>query len=383
VAGVDAPAPLAKPFRALRFDQAVAGSIDDLIAPPWDVIPEERLRQLVARSPYNVIRLIRPLEPEVAAARIADWTKQGVLRRETAPAVWAIEEEFTGPDGVQRVRHGLAARVRLVDYSEGIVLPHERIFPAAAETRLRILRATRTKLSPVLMLHDGPSLPAPERDPDLVAHLDDTTTHLWRVDDPVAIERVLASVAAPLVIADGHHRYDSALRFHREQPGEETAYVLAVLVSHEDPGLTIFPTHRLVSGSVPELNGRLRVSPLGEAPSEAFARLQRLPRDHPAFVAVRPEETLLAEAAPSEDALERLDVSALDRLGLEGVSFTPSLAEVEDALRSGRAAAAFLVRAPTVDEVQDIARAGRTMPEKSTYFYPKLTSGLLFSPFDE
>ena len=376
-------APLAKPFRALRFDPSVAGSIDDLVAPPWDVISDDRIRELVARNLYNVIRLIRPLEPEVAASRIAEWTKEGVLVREAVPAVWVSEEEFTGPDGVSRARHGVVARVRLADYSEGIVLPHERIFPASAETRLRILRATRIKLSPVLMLHDGPALPVPERGPDLVAQLDQTTTRLWRVDDRAGIEAVLASVVGPLVIADGHHRYDSALRFHREQPGEETAYVLAVLVSHEDPGLTIFPTHRLVSGPVPELNGALRLSQLGDAPPEAFARLERLPRDHSAFVAVRANATVLAEAPPSDDALERLDVSALERLGLEGVSFTPSLVEVEDALRSGRADAAFLVRAPTVDEVQDIARGGRTMPEKSTYFYPKLTSGLLFSPFDE
>ncbi len=383
VAGSDATAPLAKPFRALRFDPGVAGSLDDLIAPPWDVISGDRLRELVERSPYNVIRLIRPLDPEVAASRIADWTKLGVLTREETPAVWATEEEFTGPDGVRRARHGLAARVRCVDYQEGIVLPHERIFPASAETRLRILRATRTKLSPVLMLHDGPSLPAPERDPDIVAHLDDTTTRLWRVDDAAEIDRVLSAVVGPLVIADGHHRYDSALRFHHEQPGEETAYVLAVLVSHEDPGLTIFPTHRLIAGPVPALNGGLRTSLLGEGPPEALARLERLPRDHSAFVVVEPEETTLVEAPPSGDVLERLDVSALDRLGLDGVSFTPSLAEVEDALGSGRADAAFLVRAPTVAEVQEIARAGKTMPEKSTYFYPKLTSGLLFSPFDE
>jgi uncharacterized protein (DUF1015 family) len=379
----DVAFPLAKPFRALRFDPEVAGRIDDLVAPPWDVIPDDRLQALVERNAYNVIRLIRPLDPEVAAQRLADWTARGILVREQKPAVWRIEEEFTGPDGKRRSRHGLVARVRLAEYDEGVVLPHERIFPAAAETRLRILRATRTKLSPVLMLHDGPPAPTLERPPDIVAHLDETTSRLWRIDDPIAIGEALSSVAAPLVIADGHHRYDSARRFHLEQAGEESAYVLAVLVSHADPGLTIFPTHRLVSGSVPELNSGFRLSSLTGPPAEALERLEDLPRDHPAFVVMQSGRTVLVEAEPSAEALERLDVTALERLQLENVTFTPSLAEVENALETGRAAAAFLVRAPTVAEVQEIARARQTMPEKSTYFYPKLTSGLLFSPFDE
>ncbi len=189
---------------------------------------------------------------------------------------------------------------------------------------------------------------------------------------------------SPFVIADGHHRYDAALRFHEEQRTDETGWVLAVLVSRQDPGLTIFPTHRLVSGAVPELNGEFRVSPVSGSPGEALERLELVPRDRPGFVVVRPGEVSLVEgAAPASEPLERLDVTAVDRLPLEGVTYTPSLREAEAAIGDGRARAAFLVRAPTVAEVQAIARAGQTMPEKSTYFYPKLASGLLFSPFDE
>jgi uncharacterized protein (DUF1015 family) len=376
--------PLAKPFRALRYDPATAGPLEDLVAPPWDVISPERLEELVGRSPYNVIRLIRPHESELAAQRLSDWVEAGVLVREERPAVWRIEEEFVGPDGVSRTRHGLVARVRIEPYEQGIVLPHERIFSTPAESRLRVLRATRTKFSPVLMLHDGPAAPAAGREPDLVAELDGAVTRLWRIDDDAGIDAVLATVRAPLVIADGHHRYDAARRFHEENPGEETGYVLAVLVSHVDPGLTIFPTHRLVAGSVPELNGGFRISHLEGGPAAALATLDALDRDHPAFVLVRPNELLLAEALGKAVApLDRLDVTALDRLPLAGVTFTPFLDEVEEALATGRADAAFLVRAPTVAEVQSIARAGQTMPEKSTYFYPKVTTGLLFAPFDE
>jgi uncharacterized protein (DUF1015 family) len=376
--------PLLKPFRALRYDVQTAGPLDTLVAPPWDVIPAARLEQLVARNPHNVIRLIRPFESEIAGERLREWVASGILVREERPAVWRIDEEYVGPDGARRTRHGLVARVRLVPYDQGVVLPHERIFAGPAETRLGLLRATRTKLSPVLMLHDGaPAEPVPGP-PDLEARLDDTVTRLWRLDDPVVIEAAVGSVTGPLVIADGHHRYDAALRFHAESGTPETGYVMAVLVSRDDAGLEIFPTHRLAQGPVPPLNGAFRLVELDGSVEAAFERLAAASREHPAFVLVRRGGVTLAELAESPtDPLERLDVSALDRLPLESVTFTPSLREAAAAVESGRASAAFLVRAPTVREVEAIARAGRTMPEKSTYFYPKLLSGLLFSPFDE
>lgn len=373
-----------KPFRALRFDLETAGPLDDLVAPPYDVIPRGVLARYTERSPNNVVRLIRPHEPELAAARLREWVRDGILVREARPAIWRIEESFTGPDGIPRTRHGLVARIRLEPYEHGVVLPHERIFPGPAASRLRLLRTTRTKLSPVLLLHDGAPTPSLERPPDLEAELDGTTTRLWRIDDPAAAAAAAATVASPLVIADGHHRYDAALRFHAEERTDETGWVMAVLVSREDPGLTIFPTHRLAAGAVPALNGEFRVSLLGGGLSEGLERLALVPRDRPGFVLARPGEVALAERArPVSGLLERLDVTAVDRLPLEGVTYTPSLREAEAAIGDGRACAAFLVRAPTVAEVQAIARAGETMPEKSTYFYPKLASGLLFSPFDE
>ena len=382
---VSSPAmPLVKPFRALRYDARVAGPLDDLVAPPYDVIPSEGLETLFSRNSYNVIRLIRPHESELAARRLAEWIETGVLVREERPAIWRIEEEYVGPDGIGRTRHGLVARVALEPYERGVVLPHERIFAAPAETRLRLLRATRTKLSPVLMLHDGAPPPPVDGPPDLEASLDGTTTRLWRVDEPGEVAALAGTVGPPLVIADGHHRYEAARRFHLEDGGEGTSHVMSVLVSQADDGLTIFPTHRLVSGPVPELNGAFTLTRLDGGAREGVERLGALPREHPAFVVLRPGETVLAQLERhGQEPLERLDVSALDRLSLEGVSFTPYLSEVEAALRSGAAAAAFLVRAPTVAEVRSIARAGRTMPEKSTYFHPKLASGLLLSPFDE
>jgi uncharacterized protein (DUF1015 family) len=368
--------PLLKPFRALRYDEAAAGPLDALVAPPYDVITQETRDRLLARSPWNAVRLVRPDDPEEAARELADWQSRGVLVREEEPAVWLLEEEFTGPDDVGRTRHGLVARVRLRPYDDGVVLPHEGTFSEPKEARLRLLRATGLKPSPIFLLQHG-TAPAPAGPPTLEAELDGVTSRLWRVDDPAAIEGALAGVEGPLLIADGHHRYESSLRFHEEDGTDASAYVLAVLVAIDDDGLEIFPTHRLTAGAVPELDSRFRQTRLN-GPGEAAAALAGVGRDHPAFVLLRPEGAALVEGGE-----QALDTALVDSLPLSEVAYTASAAEAERAVSSGEATAAFLVRPPTVQQVEEFARAGVRMPPKSTYFFPKLTSGLLLSPFDE
>jgi uncharacterized protein (DUF1015 family) len=368
--------PLLKPFRALRYDEGAAGPLDDLVAPPYDVIGPEDLDRLLARSPWNAVRLVRPDDPEQAARLLGEWKDEGVLVRDQRQAVWLLEEDFTGPDGVPRRRRGIVARVRLDPYGSGAVLPHERTFSGPKEARLRLLRATRTKPSPIFMLHHG-TAPPPTGEPTLQAKLDGVVSRLWRIDDAAEAERVLAGVEGPLLIADGHHRYESARRFHGEDGTEETAHVLAVLVALDDEGLEIFPTHRLTSGPLPRLNGGLTQTPL-DGPGEAAAALAEVDRDRPAFVLLSPEGAVLVEGGG-----HALDTALVDSLPLEGVEFTPSADGAERAVATGQAAAAFLVRPPTVQQVEEFARAGVRMPQKSTYFFPKLTSGLLLSPFDE
>jgi uncharacterized protein (DUF1015 family) len=374
-----------EPFRALVFDPAAAGApLDALVAPPYDVIPEETLHELAATSEYNVIRLIRPHEPDLAAARLADWRDRGVLVRDERPALWRLEEEFVGPDGIRRVRAGLVGRLRLHPFSDGVVFPHERTFPGPLEMRLRLIRALRTKVSPVLVLHAGPSPPPVERPPDLEATFAGATSRLWRIEGEAHAAALAGAVRGPLVIADGHHRYTAALRFHEEERTEATAFVLAALVSRDDAGLEIFPTHRTVAAAAPEPGPAFRRTPLDGDVAGALDRLRGVARDHPAFVHVAPEGLALVELPDVEGGvLERLDVAALDQLALSGVGYTPSAREAELAVRTGRARAAFLVRAPTVEQVHAVATAGLVMPQKSTYFYPKLTTGLLLSPFDE
>jgi uncharacterized protein (DUF1015 family) len=369
---------LLKPFRALRYDVGRAGPLDDLVSPPHDVISPEQRERLLAASPYNAVRLVHPRAPDEAAGALAEWIAEGILVREDEPAVWMLEEDFVGPDGAPRRRRGLVARARLEPYSSGRVLPHERTFSPQKEARLPLLRATRTKLSPVFLLHGGGRPPEVEGEPDLVATLEGVTSRVWRIRSPEPVREALATVGGRLLIADGHHRYETARRFHEEEKSEETAYVLASLVARSDPGLCIFATHRLVGGAVPELDGLFRLTNVSGGASEALAALEGVPRDRPAFVLLSQDKAVLAEADGSG-----FDTALVDRLPLEDVRYTPSAADAERAVASGEAAAALLVRAPTVEQVEAAAVAGERLPEKSTYFYPKLASGLLFSPFDE
>jgi uncharacterized protein (DUF1015 family) len=367
---------LLKPFRALRYDVGRAGPLDRLVAPPHDVIDEQEKERLLGASPYNAVRLVRPDDVGEAAALLRTWRDEGILVREEHPAVWVLEEEFTDPEGSPHRRRGIMARVRLEPYESGSVLPHERTFPRSKSRRLPLLQATRTKLSPVLFLHDGEG-PEPVGRPELEAELDGVRSRLWPVRDPAGLERVLGLVRGPLLIADGHHRYETALRFHEEEGSEETAYVLGTLVSRGDPGLVILPTHRLAAGAPSELDGGLRRTEIGGS-SEALDRLGRLPRDRGAFVVLRRGGAALLEAAGPA-----LDTAVVDALPLQGVSYTASAEEAERAVASGEVAAAFLVRPPTMEQVEAFARSGERMPPKSTYFFPKVTSGLLFAPFDE
>ena len=370
--------PHLKPFRALRYDAGTVGPLDAVVSPPHDVVTPDRREALVTASPYNAVRLLNPESPAEAARLIGAWQDEGVLVRETEPAVWILEETFPGLDGGTRTRRGLVARVELLPYSNGQVLPHERTFERQKDARLELLRAVRMKLSPVFLVHEGASPAIPERAPDMEATLDGVTSRVWRIAGDDAIAEALGRVDGRLLIADGHHRYETALAYHEEQGTEESGYVLSTLVSRDDDGLEILPTHRLVSGEPPELDSSFRLTDIEPSAEAGTAALAGLERDHPAFVLLRRDSAQLAESDGAE-----LDTAVIDRLPLEDVRYTPSAVAAEEAVRGGRADAAFLVRAPTLDQVTAVARGGELLPEKTTYFFPKLTSGLVFSPFDE
>jgi uncharacterized protein (DUF1015 family) len=355
-----------------------------LLALPYDVIGPEQRERYLASSPYNVVRLILPDSSEEAARLFAEWRREGILVEEEQEAVWWLRQDYEGPDGVQRTRQGVVVSLGLEPYSRGVVRPHERTHAGPKATQLELLRATHASLSPILLLYDDPSAGARHAleslvagEPLLSAQDGPSTNRVWRITEPEAIAAAQAALADQrLVIADGHHRYETALAFHEEQGTERSGWTMAVLVNTHGEGLTIFPTHRVV-GRAPALDNGFRITPVSGGPDEALAVLDRVEHDHPAFVLYRGEGEAALVEAPGE---RTLDAAALDRLGLEEVTYTPRAEEAVGLVDSGRAAAAFLLRPPTIEQVEAVAQAGETMPQKSTYFYPKLFSGLLFHP---
>jgi uncharacterized protein (DUF1015 family) len=348
-----------RPFRALLYDEAKAGALETLVAPPYDVISEEERADYLARSPYNVVHLTLPDDEEAAARAYADWQREGVLVRDEQPTHWLLSQEYVGPDGVRRIRNGFVASLKAEPYDRGVVLPHERTHRGPKEGRLRLLRAVGAQLEPIFLLYDGPELELPDRAPDVEIE----GARLWRADSIPDFSSI------QLLIADGHHRYETALAFANEGG---SPYLMVVLVPTRQKGLTIFPTHRVVE----RLDGVNGAEPLAGV-GDALARLEALPRDRPAVALYRGGETRLLKGDEPE-----LDAAFVERFRPEGVSYTPRIEDAVAAVDSGRAQAAFLLRPPTIEQVLAVAERGETMPQKSTYFFPKLVSGLLFHPLD-
>ena len=327
---------------------------------------DDRAREvLLARDPHNVVHLTLEPDAEAAGSRYRDWLAEGVLVRDETPAVWWLEQDFVGPDGVARTRSGVVASLRAEPYATGAVLPHERTHAGPIEGRLRLLRATRAQLEPIFLLYDGdPPFTRPEGDSDLEVE----GTRLWRLDGDQGVPELYSDVE--LLIADGHHRYETAVAFAAEDGADR---LMVVLVSTSDPGLEIFPTHRVFSG-------RGDVDPPGDSfgtVDEAVAALAREAPGTAAAVFVRRGATRLVRGEAGE-----LDVELVDRFGHDGLSYTPDRDEAVRRVESGEADCAFLLRPLRVSDVFARAREGRTMPQKATYFFPKLVSGLLIHPVD-
>ena len=349
-----------KPFRALRY-AAVAGPLESLVAPPYDVVSPEQREELRARSPYNVVHLTLPDSEEAAAAELERWRADGVLDEE-APAVWALSQAYVGPDGVARERFGIVASLKVEPYETRTVLPHERTHSGPKEGRLRLLRATGVQLEPIFLLHDGPApVEPPDREPDLEVE----GARLWRLDDPGLVR---AYDDKQLLIADGHHRYETALAYHAEEGTPGSAQMLVVLVSTDDPGLEIFPTHRLFAAPKRLEGERTEV----EDPETA---LEALSGDRPAVVEVTADGAAIVRGDAG-----LLDVQLVDTLGHDGISYTPDVGEALRRVYEDEAAVAYLMRPTRIEDVFRLARAGEVMPQKSTYFFPKLLSGVLFHP---
>jgi uncharacterized protein (DUF1015 family) len=422
-----------QPLRALRYDPAVVGELANVVAPPYDVIDAGQRAELIARSPFNVVAVDLPRGAHGEDERVADgqdpytaagelfrsWQARGAVVRDTEPALWAHTQDYTGPDGQTRTRRGFFCRVRIEDYGPGRVRPHERTHPGPKEDRLRLTRATEANISPIFSLYSDPTdaawralEPATEQTPWAdITDADGTVHRLWRVSDPNAISAVQAAASdAELLIADGHHRYETMHAYAEEVGGDgDHRYILMCLVALEDPGLTVFPTHRLISGLDDEHYAALQqalardfemvevpVEQITPPPGEARLQLGYMDgRDGRAWRLTLKDQSIADAALPEHsEAYRHLDTGVLETLLLKnalgysdedishfnGLFYARDTAEALAMVRSGDYEAAFLMRPTPVTQVREVAAAGENMPPKSTYFYPKLLTGLLFNP---
>ncbi len=415
-----------QPLRALHYDTSVVGPLADVVAPPYDVIDAQQRAALLARSPFNVVAVDLPQgdgDPYTPAGELFEsWQREGALVRDPEPALWAHAQQYTGPDGQTRTRRGFFCRVRIDGYGPGKVRPHERTHPGPKEDRLRLTRATRTNISPIFSLFSDPAnaawsalAPATEQAPwGEVTDSGGTVHRIWRVADPQAIAAVQAATQdAELLIADGHHRYETMDAYAQEVGGEgDHRYILMCLVALEDPGLTVFATHRLVRGLDDGRRAALqavleRDFDISEVPSESVAPTPQQDATTPlelGYVTRQDERALrltlkdqsIADAALAgySEAYRHLDTGVLEALILKGalglsdddISHFNGLFYARDTdealamVRSGEYDAAFVMRPTPVSQVRDIAASGENMPPKSTFFFPKLLTGLLFNP---
>ena len=417
---------LIRPFRGVRYNPAIAGDLSQLVSPPYDVISPEQQTELHLRSPYNAIHLDLNQDTDrygAAAARFRDWLQQKILIPEAEPALYFYAQEFTLKDGVKRRRLGVFAALRLEEFSSGVVRPHERTFEGAKKDRLALLRACQAHLSSVFCVYGKhrwsledvarPALTAPP----VVSFTDENNVKhtLWRSSDPAFIAAVAEGVAPEsLIIADGHHRYETALRYRQERSAQGRAsddepydYVLAFLTNAYDDGLVILPTHRLLKNtSIPSpqnlqavLKRDFRVMMFALNDPAAFLAALRAPgpdRRIGCAVAGASHYWLLSfddrvtSGLPLSMPLRALDVTVLHEVILarffglptdlqkQALSYTIDEEEALREVAERRTQAAFLLNATPFEQVVAVCEQGETMSQKSTYFYPKLLTGLVF-----
>ena len=435
--------PEIRPLRALRYDASRVGDLSLTLCPPYDVLSSDDQASLRAQNPHNFVRLILPREESgtnrYRAARnlLESWRRDGTLKRDPAPAYYFYEQEYSTGSGETLRRRGIFALVRLHDFSEGVVLPHEQTMPAPREDRYRLLEASAAHLDPVFALYSDPArtvdslfTQAAQDAPLVDARAPAGVRHrLWLTDRKEEQARITAALANTWVlIADGHHRYESALRYSRSQPRGNGSprscdFMLMVLCNIDAPGLSVLPIHRVVH-SVPDLDAQgwfrrldewfesrpLELAQDGERATQTIeGALQPFQEQGGAVViAASRRDAHLLTLRPGVDRARELgdstpgpllglDISLVHGLVLERslrmtsdeqlhqtrMRYAKSTGAALDELASGASQAAIFMNPTPIRSIVDATSAGLRMPPKSTFFYPKMISGLVIHPFDD
>lgn len=422
-----------RPFRAWRFTDK-AGRIEELTCPPYDIICEEQRQAYLARNPHNIIRLELPrdgADPYAEAGEtLKRWKQEGILRQDAQTAFYIYDITFT-VEGKPYTVGGLMAQTHLEEFSKGIVLPHEFTLSKAKEDRFNLMKATHSNFSHIYALYRDDSGEVESRlekarkeTAPLIEMTDEAGLEhrLWAVTDPVVNEAIRQRLAdTPFYIADGHHRYETALRYRDycyEQgmpSGTGADYVMMMLVEMSHPGLVVFPTHRLIR-DVPHFDPSLiltaceayfnvergvSVEAVKERLDKAYAAGQKAfgfyTGGAAAALLILKDPTVMDKFLPDQSPVSRqLDVNVLHTLVLErlmgidkenmanqkNLTYIRDMDEATRGVRDGRYQGCFLMNPTRVEEIRDVAAAGEKMPQKSTYFYPKLITGLTVNSLD-
>jgi uncharacterized protein (DUF1015 family) len=429
-----------RPFAGIHYDKAKARDVSALIAPPYDVLDERQKAALVAKNPHNIVSVDLPHLPpkgvgpdhayQDAARTLQDWLAQGVLVRDRRPAIYPYTQSYEHA-GRTCHRRGFVALVKLSPFGQGEVVPHEQTYAGAIEDRLKLMTATSTQLSPVFGLFDDPRnevtnlLHRGLGRPELTGTMEEVRNDLWTVTDADIENKVIDLMRRKAIyIADGHHRYTTALQY-RDQvaaglggklpPHHPAAYCMFVLVSMQDPGLMILPTHRLIgnlaSFSIDELRhavaeqfevidssadaeqmGKFVADLQAKSPAHTLGLFEGRSRK---LYELRPKggDVLKSLEPARSDAWRKLDVAILQRHLLEEViqprfapgaellkGYTPDASAIAPQVDGRRYQIALLLRPTPLQALQELGAHNEVMPPKSTYFAPKLATGMLLYP---
>ena len=419
------------PFKGLLYNSELLTNAAGLICPPYDVISSELQQQLYANSPFNAIRLELPLESDpysAAASCLCEWLKGGELQQDAVPAMYPYFQTFEDSEGNSHTRSGFFSAMRLHEFAEKKVLPHEKTLSGPKADRLSLFRKTKTNISSIFGLYADENKTADDllrafadsHEPIVDALFQGVRNRMWRITDPSLIGQLQQSLFDRTVyIADGHHRYETGVNYRNEcaavnpshTGNEPYNFILVYLANIYDEGLLIFPIHRLVHSleefDAPSLKARLKeffaITELHDRASlKAF--FEREPSNYTYGVVTATDvfgislktdpETLLNPERP--EALKRLGLVLLHDLilgRLLGISqeamakqtnllYVKDDREVFEAVDKGRVQVGFVVKPTTVEQVQAVSETGEVMPQKSTFFYPKIMTGLIFNPLD-
>ena len=410
------------PFRGLRYNATKVEGIENVIAPPYDVIKTEERLALEARHPANIIRLIlsQPCDDDTAdanqytraAALMNQWISDDIFVRDPTPCYYIYDQSFTAPDGKNYTRRALIALVKLEPFENKIILPHEKTHAGPKADRLNLMRECHANLSPIFLLYADSAGDIEQimqgftdaHAPDIDCPETFGSTHqLWRLDDAARNRKIQALFASkPLLIADGHHRYETALAFQEEMAEKVSNakaagydYMMMNLVRMESPGLAVLAIHRLlqnlgadrIAQAISKLPEVFEVHEIGTQ-ADLMAKLDTLKGKSSAIGMYTPDDRYRL-LIPHSTTAGHLDVTLVQETVIKGLFQIETMAEhisysayADDAVshvKGGSDRVAILMNPTPVEQVLEVAMAGLTMPQKSTYFYPKMATGFVLN----